>query len=67
MMTDQVQMQPMENKMLRLPIQVAPVERAAVPSALAGGAGVEASWGWSDFVKAIPGIASGIGQVASLF
>jgi hypothetical protein len=54
MMTDQVQMQPMENKMLRLPIQVAPVERAAVPSALAGGAGVEASAWWNDIISAIP-------------
>jgi hypothetical protein len=46
MTTEKVEMLPIESKLLRLPIQVAPVERAAVPSALMGGTGVEASQDW---------------------
>jgi hypothetical protein len=46
-----------ENKMLRLPIQVAPVERAVVPSALTGGTGVEASQNVGDVLKSLIPIA----------
>jgi hypothetical protein len=58
------EMLPTENKMLHLPIQVAPVERPVVASALADGSGVEASQWWKPLVQNAPGIISGL---ASLF
>jgi hypothetical protein len=59
------EMLPIESKMmLRLPIQAAPVERTVVPSALAGGVGVEASQWWKPLLQHAPDIISGI---ASLF
>jgi hypothetical protein len=53
---------PMEGNMLRLPLQVAPVERAVVPSALVGGTGVEASQNWGQIIgQALPVVTSILG------
>jgi len=57
---------------LRLPLQVAPVERRLLcASSLSGDAGLQASFSFGDFLKGVvsnlPSIVSGIGSIASLF
>jgi hypothetical protein len=59
-----IEIPPMEGKLLRLPIQVAPVERAVVPSALTGSTGVEASAWWNDIISALPAIVQGVSLLA---